>query len=269
VARVGAREPVYVVDEPLGREQRLALDALYARRELFGVQFGHAHAPGLTEHVVEHFERERDHVLGHRGRGRRYPVEQREAQPLGVRLGHQAARRRRHRQYLAVLEHVQLLGRAPRTVDAQLVAHLVDLGEREVPEHRVEDLRQTEPHLAAHHEAGDLLPFQFRLEQLAPRLVRHVQHRVQGRRRWRRRRRRLPAAAAAGLGVTAGHRRLGRAHGHRGAGRFVKHRVGSLQAPGRAHLVRFQHFVYVRVVHLLIVLVVVFHLDRAGRVVCQ
>jgi len=138
VARIGAGEPVYVIDEPLGREQRLALDALYARGVLLGVQLGHAHAAGLAEHVVEHFERERDRVVGrHRGRGRRHPVQQREAQPFRVRLGHQAARRRGGRQYLTVLEHVQLLGRAPRTVDAQLVAHLVDLREREVPEHRV------------------------------------------------------------------------------------------------------------------------------------
>jgi len=158
VARVGSREPVYVVDEPLGREQRLTLDALYARRELLGVQFGHTHAPSLTEHIVEHLERERDHVFGHRSRRRGDPVEQCEAQPLGIRLGHQPARRRRYRQYLAVFEHVQLFGRTPRTVDAQLVAHLIDLGERKVPEHRVEDLWQAQPHFTAHHEARDLLP---------------------------------------------------------------------------------------------------------------
>jgi len=91
VARIGAREPMYVVNEPLRREQRLALDALYARRELLGVQFGHAHAPGLAEHIVEHLERERDDVVGHRGRGWRDPVEQCEAQPLGIRLGHEPA----------------------------------------------------------------------------------------------------------------------------------------------------------------------------------
>jgi len=91
VARIGSREPVNVVNEPLRREQRLALNTLYARRELLGVQFGHAHAPGLAEHIVEHLERERDDVVGHRGRGWRDPVEQCEAQPLGIRLGHQSA----------------------------------------------------------------------------------------------------------------------------------------------------------------------------------
>lgn len=281
VTRVGAREPVYVVDEPLRGKQRLALHALYARGKLLRVQFGHAHSARLAEHVVEHLERERDHVVGDRDGRRRNPVQQREAQPLRVRFGHQATRRRGHWQYLTLFEHVQLFGRAPRTVNAQFIAHLVDLRKREVPEHGVEDLRQAQPHLTAHHEARDLLPFQFGFEQLTARLIRHVQHRVQRRLcRWNWRlptvgqRLGVTGATATGARATrarvgAGrHRGLGRADSDRSAtDRLVQHRVRALQAPSRAYLIRFQHFLDVRIVHLLFITVIVVH--RFGRASCR
>jgi len=74
--------------------------------------------------------------------------------------------------------------------------------------------------------------------------------------------RRRPTAAALDRIADRRQRRFWRAHGHRRAGRFVQHRVRSLQALGRAHLIRLEHFFYVRVVRLpLVVTVLVVHVD--------
>lgn len=62
-------------------------------------------------------------------------------QPLGVGLSDQTARRCVMRQDRGVLEFLQLIAGAARAVDLQLVAHLIDLRQREVLQHRVQYLR--------------------------------------------------------------------------------------------------------------------------------
>ncbi|TRZ02556.1 hypothetical protein DNTS_033784, partial [Danionella cerebrum] len=72
---------------------------------------------------------------------------------------------RTERLLLGVRWDLQLVRGAARAVNVQIIAHGVDLLEREIPQHRVEDLRQAQALLAAHHEARDGLGLQ---DGLAP-----------------------------------------------------------------------------------------------------
>lgn len=93
-------------------------------------------------------------------------VDQSVAEALRVRLGDQPAGGRGERQDAHHFEDLQLVRGAPGAVDVQVVAHGVDLLEREISQDAVEDLRQAQPLLPADHEAGDGLPLQHRLAPL-------------------------------------------------------------------------------------------------------
>lgn len=157
--------PVDVTDELLGREAALAVLALDAFRVLAGVQFREAQAVGLTEALVVHGNGQGPFARSqHRAH---LSIQQGTAQPFRVRLGNEPAAGGAAGQDALVLQHVELLRGAPRAVDLQLVALLVDLLEGEVPQHRVEHLGQAEALLTAHHEARDGLAFEHRLGPFA------------------------------------------------------------------------------------------------------
>jgi len=164
---------VTVHHEFLGRVHEPAVHALYAGRVGIRVELRDQKTPTLPEALVIDFEAlfgefQLDGavqlLLG--VRRVRAPVDERVTQALRVRLGDEPAGRRGERQDPHHLQDLQLVGGATRAVDVQIVAHRVDLLEREIPQHCVEDLRQAQALLAAHHEARDGLALQDRLAPL-------------------------------------------------------------------------------------------------------
>ena len=166
---------VTVHHELMGRVHESAVHALDARCVGAGVQLRHDQALALAEALVVDFEAPLGELQLQRAAAAQLllaarrvgaSVDQGVAEPLGVRLGDEAAGRRREGQDPHDFEDLQLVRRAPGAVDVQLVAHRVDLLEAEVPQHRVEDLRQAQSLLSADHEARDGLGFQHRLAPL-------------------------------------------------------------------------------------------------------
>jgi len=157
----------------MGREHEPAVQALYARRAVARVELWHEQALALPEAFVINFEALlRPLQLDGAGqlfvgvRGERAAEDEGIAKALGVRLGDESARGGREGQDAHNFEDLQLVRRAPGAVDVEVVAHRIDLLEGKVSQYAVEDLRQAEALLAAHHEARNGLPIQDRLAPL-------------------------------------------------------------------------------------------------------
>jgi len=160
VARAVLQRAVRVPDEALRRELITAFLAFDAHRIVRLEQLRIEHASALAEALVIHFELD-DRLLlvlafaarllveavlrlaNLCGIARLGAQEQRAHEPLGVGLRDETAGRRVPRQDARVLELVELIAGAAGAVDLQLVAHLIDLLQREVLQHRVQYLRQT------------------------------------------------------------------------------------------------------------------------------
>lgn len=161
-------------DKLLWRKEQLALHALDARGFGLGVELGHEETLALSQTLVLHLEAGfallQQALLGELPAGvcrQGSPGTQEGiAQPLRIRECDEAAGRCVEWQNTEHLEDVQLLSVAARTVDIQLVTHGVDLLQREVAQHRVEDLWEAQPFLSPDDEAGDGLPFQQRVGEL-------------------------------------------------------------------------------------------------------
>ena len=173
---------VRVHHELVRRVHEAAVEALDAGGARAAVELGHQQALALAEALVVHTHTALAQLQAQRQAGRQLllagrrvgaAVQQRVAQALGVRLGDEPARGRREGQDAHDFEDLQLVGRAARAVDVKLVAHRVDLLQREVAQHGVEDLRQTQPLLAAHHETRDGLALQHGLAALGGAVGRH------------------------------------------------------------------------------------------------
>lgn len=163
--------PVPVEHELVRREPAPALGTLDARGRLDREQLGHAHAVCPAKTPVRHAEGH-DRSLLHDTRGCRCLLPARAtqeggAQTLGISARYQARGLHVRWQDLGGLELVQLVRRALRAEDLQSFAGAVDLVEREVHQHVVQDLRQTQTQLAAEHEAADATSLQDRFVESA------------------------------------------------------------------------------------------------------
>lgn len=163
---------VHVTDKLLGREPPMALEAFDAGGRDTGVHLREAKCPALAKTFVVYGETEtalaRDDSSGWRRGGY---VQKGAAETLRIRLGDEAATMGNAGKDPMVLEHVQLVASAPRTVDTKSIALLIDLVQREVAQHRVKNLGQTEPLLAADNEAGYRLALENGLRALAAGLI--------------------------------------------------------------------------------------------------
>ena len=158
---------VLVAHELLGREQAPTLRTLDAGLLIVAVQLGQKQALAPPEAPMVHAERSVQQRAA--GPATLQPgaqlvrlVQQRAAQPLRVGARDQPARLGRVRDDVGALELGQLLVGAVVQVDHQLLDAPVDLLHAEVHQDVVEDLRQTEPGLAAQQKAPDPLALQHR-----------------------------------------------------------------------------------------------------------
>lgn len=235
--------PVGVTHESLGCEKSMALCTLDTLGTTVRVQFGHAHSLALSETLVVHFDLDGDRFVYQLGR-RRIAVQQGTTQPLGVRLGDESAGRRRGGQNPRHLQLLQLLGVTARTVNLQIVTHLVYLREAEISQHTVQYVRKTQSHFPADDEATDTFTFEHRLGSLAVRSVRSREDRRklldgQG---WR-----------CHEGIRGRVRDRLAFRQNRDLVRFFRtqHCTGTLETFHRTQLVGLEHFLEMRIVSLL------------------
>lgn len=175
VAGVILELAMHMTHEFLRREPAVALQALDAGRFLIGVHVRRADTLAFAKALVIHVEAEG--TLGQTlDRHIAIPVgamKQGGTEAFRIGSGDQATGLDIGWQDLGGLELHQLIVRALRTVDAQLIEDPVDLLQREVVENIVEKLWQAQSHLAAHGEASNCLALQFRLVQLSTSRICH------------------------------------------------------------------------------------------------